>query len=45
MSAVHNRAVKSVAAEGGIFENLLLEQVCVNNENFTKSDLVFKFIG
>jgi len=44
MSAVHNRAVKCVAGEGGIFENLLLEQVCVNNGNLIKSDLAFKLI-
>jgi hypothetical protein len=28
--------MKCVAAEGGIFENLLLEQVGVNNGNFVK---------
>ena len=44
MSSVHNRAVKCVAAEGGIFETLLLEQVGVNNGNFIKSDLAFKLI-
>jgi hypothetical protein len=36
--------VKCVAAEGGIFENLLLEQVVVNNENVIKPDLAFKLI-
>ena len=38
MSSVHNRAVKCVADEGGIFENLLLEHLGVNNGNFMKSD-------
>lgn len=33
-----------VAAEGGIFENLLLEQVGLNNGNFIKSDLALKLI-
>jgi len=44
MSDVHNRAVKCVAAEVGIFETLLLEGVGVNNGNFIKSDLAFKLI-
>jgi hypothetical protein len=44
MSAISSRAVKCVAAEGEIFENLLLEQVGVNNGNFMTPDLAFKFI-